>query len=66
VGPTRPLQLGLIEGTDRYTGGTLDSVIHGTNADLIERVAPWYLTGTVLDVTYGGGRGGAAGAHKSW
>lgn len=33
----------------------LGSVIHGSNADLIAAVAPLYLTGSVLDVTYGRG-----------
>ena len=32
------------------------SVQAGTNADLIASVAPIYLTGSVLDVTYGGGK----------
>lgn len=52
---SRALQLGLIEGMDYYSGGTLSSVIVGTNADLVSAVAPWYLQGRVLDVTYGRG-----------
>ncbi len=41
---------------DRPIGPILPSVLPGTNADLIARVAPMYLEGnTVLDVTYGEG-----------
>lgn len=40
---------------DRPTGAVLGSVVAGTNADLIAKVAPLYLTGSVLDVTYGDG-----------
>lgn len=51
----RPVQLGLLEGTDRGVGPMLQSVVYGSNADLIAAVAPLYLTGSVLDVTYGRG-----------
>lgn len=41
---------------DRPTGPLLGSVIVGTNADLIAKIAPLYLEGhTVMDVTYGRG-----------
>lgn len=52
---TRPVQLGLLEGADKAVGPMLHSVVHGSNADLIAAVAPLYLTGSVLDVTYGRG-----------
>lgn len=53
---TRPLQLGLIDGADdRPVGPLVTSVIHGSNADLVHAVAPLYLAGSVLDVTYGRG-----------
>ena len=37
-------------------GKILPSVFVGTNADLMAAVAPFYLTGSVLDVTYGEGK----------
>lgn len=40
---------------DKPVGPILPSVFVGTNADLMRAVAPYYLTGTVLDVTYGEG-----------
>lgn len=40
---------------DRPRGPIPGSVQTGTNADLIATVAPFYLTGSVLDVTYGEG-----------
>jgi hypothetical protein len=52
---SRPVQLGLLEGADKAVGPLLTSVVHGSNADLIAAVAPLYLQGTVLDVTYGRG-----------
>lgn len=52
---TRPVQLGLLEGADKAVGPMLPSVVHGSNADLITALAPLYLTGSVLDVTYGRG-----------
>lgn len=44
-----------MEGMDRPVGPLPMSVMRGTNADLIAAVAPVYLTGSVLDVTYGNG-----------
>jgi len=52
----RDVQLSIIEGMDRPVGPILPSVFQGTNADLIAAVAPLYLTGSVLDVTYGNGK----------
>jgi hypothetical protein len=40
---------------DKPIGKILPSVFVGTNADLMAAVAPFYLTGSVLDVTYGNG-----------
>lgn len=51
----RPVQLSLIEGGDKAIGPLVQSVIVGNNSDLIAAVAPLYLTGSVLDVTYGRG-----------
>lgn len=53
---TRPIQTSLIEGLERPVGPILTSVFAGSNADLMEAVAPLYLTGSVLDVTYGDGK----------
>lgn len=53
---TRPVQTSLVEGMERPVGPILPSVFQGTNADLIAAVAPLYLTGSVLDVTYGEGK----------
>jgi len=55
-GYPRDVQLGLVEGTDRPVGPVLQSVITGSNAELLRAVAPLYLTGSVLDVTYGRGK----------
>lgn len=41
---------------DKPIGPIPPSVITGTNADLIATIAPLYLTGSVLDVTYGEGK----------
>ena len=41
---------------DKPVGKIVGSVQTGTNADLIAKVAPLYLTGSVLDVTYGEGK----------
>ena len=41
---------------DKPVGSSVASVQTGTNADLISKVAPLYLTGSVLDVTYGEGK----------
>jgi len=40
----------------RPQGWIMPSVFTGTNADLIKAIAPMYLTGSVLDVTYGDGK----------
>lgn len=41
---------------ERPQGYIVPSVFAGTNADLMAAVAPMYLTGSVLDVTYGEGK----------
>ncbi len=41
---------------DKPTGKILPSVFQGTNADLMAAVAPYYLTGSVCDLTYGEGK----------
>lgn len=41
---------------DKPQGWIMPSVFTGTNADLMAAVAPMYLTGSVLDVTYGEGK----------
>lgn len=46
----------MVEGLDRPVGPILESVYRGTNAELMRAVAPLYLTGSVLDVTYGQGK----------
>jgi hypothetical protein len=51
----RPVQLSIVEGMERPVGPIPASVQTGTNADLIATIAPLYLTGSVLDVTYGEG-----------
>jgi hypothetical protein len=40
---------------DKPTGTILPSVFVGSNADLMAAVAPYYLTGSVMDCTYGEG-----------
>ena len=40
---------------DKPTGKILPSVFVGSNADLMAAVAPYYLTGSVMDCTYGEG-----------
>ena len=54
---TRPVQLSAFPDVqpDKPVGPILPSVFTGTNADLIAAVAPYYLTGSVCDVTYGMG-----------
>lgn len=54
--PERPMQLSIMEGMERPVGPIPPSVCTGSNADLLASVAPLYLTGSVLDVTYGGGK----------
>jgi hypothetical protein len=51
----RDVQTSLLEGMARPVGRLPQSVMTGTNADLIRQIAPLYLTGSVLDVTYGEG-----------
>ena len=41
---------------DKPIGYILPSVFQGTNADLMAAVAPYYLTGSVCDLTYGEGK----------
>jgi tRNA G10 N-methylase Trm11 len=41
---------------DKPVGPILPSVFQGSNADLMLAVAPFYLTGSVCDVTYGEGK----------
>lgn len=53
---TRPVQQSLIDPTlERPVGPIPMSVVTGNNSDLIAKVAPLYLTGSVLDTTYGKG-----------
>jgi hypothetical protein len=54
--PLRPRQLALLPGDERPVGPLPGSVVIGDNATLIARIAPLYLTGSVLDVTYGRGQ----------
>lgn len=54
--PARDTQLSLVDGMERPVGPLPMSVQSGTNADLIAKIAPLYLTGSVLDVTYGRGK----------
>lgn len=51
----RPVQTALMEADERPVGPLPESVVFGDNAALIASVAPIYLTGSVLDVTYGRG-----------
>lgn len=52
----RDIQPGLFEGDrDKAIGPLPLSVVYGSNSDLIASIAPLYLTGGVLDVTYGRG-----------
>ncbi len=41
---------------DKPVGPILPSVFTGSNADLMLAVSPFYLTGSVMDCTYGEGR----------
>jgi hypothetical protein len=54
-GVARDVQMSLIEGHDKGIGPMPTSVVHGLNGDLLASVAGLYLTGSVLDVTYGKG-----------
>lgn len=51
----RPSQTSMVEGFERPVGPIPESVARGDNASLIASIAPLYLTGSVLDVTYGRG-----------
>lgn len=55
---TRPVQGSLLPEMvpARPVGRILPSVFAGTNADLMAAVAPYYLTGSVCDLTYGEGK----------
>lgn len=57
-GPKRDVQLSAFPEiqADKPVGAIIGSVFTGTNADLMKAVAPLYLTGSVLDVTYGEGK----------
>jgi hypothetical protein len=57
VTKVRPVQLSAFPdiAPDKPIGQILPSVFTGTNADLMAAVAPFYLTGSVCDVTYGEG-----------
>jgi hypothetical protein len=54
---TRPIQTSLLPDLvpDKPVGPIVPSVFVGDNADLISAVAPLYLTGSVVDLTYGEG-----------
>lgn len=53
----RPVQQSLVDPSlERPVGPIPMSVVTGNNAQLIASVAELYLTGSVLDVTYGGGK----------
>lgn len=52
---SRPMQTSMIEGRERPVGPIPESFVLGDNAALIASIAPIYLTGSVLDVTYGRG-----------
>lgn len=54
----RPVQASMFPDIqpDKPIGKILPSVFQGTNADLMAAVAPFYLTGSVCDVTYGEGK----------
>ena len=54
----RPVQTSMFPDIqpDKPIGKILPSVFQGTNADLMAAVAPFYLAGSVCDVTYGEGK----------
>ena len=52
---SRPAQTSLLGEREKPVGPLPGSVVVGDNATLIAAVAPLYLTGSVLDVTYGRG-----------
>lgn len=49
------MQTSMMEGRERAVGPLPPSVVVGDNSALIASIAPLYLTGSVLDVTYGRG-----------
>ncbi len=51
----RPVQTALVDGHERPVGPMPESLWLGDNAGLIASIAPLYLSGSVLDVTYGRG-----------
>jgi catechol 2,3-dioxygenase-like lactoylglutathione lyase family enzyme len=51
----RDVQLSLLGDRDRPVGRVPRSLVTGDNSELIAAVAPLYLDGSVLDVTYGQG-----------
>ena len=52
----RPVQQSLVDPSlERPVGPVPRSIVRGNNSDLITSIAPLYLTGSVLDVTYGRG-----------
>lgn len=51
----RAMQLSILPDLERPVGPVPPSVLTGTNADLIAAVAGIYLTGSVLDITFGSG-----------
>lgn len=55
---TRDVQLSAFPemAPNKPVGGLLGSVFVGTNAELMAAVAPYYFTGSVMDVTYGEGK----------
>lgn len=63
---TRDVQLSLYPDLvpERPQGWIMPSVFRGTNADLIAAIAPMYLTGSVLDVTYGNGATAGGWWHR--
>jgi hypothetical protein len=52
---TRPVQMAFEPANDRPTGPMPQSLWLGDNGGLIASIAPLYLTGSVVDVTYGKG-----------
>jgi hypothetical protein len=58
LGKVRAVELSLFPDLkpDKPVGPILPSVFVGTNADLMAAVAPFYLTGSVCDLTYGEGK----------
>jgi hypothetical protein len=51
----RPVQTSFVDGGEKPVGKIPESFVLGDNAQLIASIAPLYLSGSVLDVTYGRG-----------